>query len=106
MSVLSIFCFKSQPYNAAKKTGCGMSAAVNVFQTDDVVFIQVIAGLNFDKFDVAVGGVFDPVFGFDRNENVFVGLFGQNFVAQGNQSGAFDNDPVFGPVVVQLKRKF
>ena len=83
-----------------------LNAAVNVFQTDDVVFIQVIAGLNFDKFDVAVGGVFDPVFGFDRNENVFVGLFGQNFVAQGNQSGAFDNDPVFGPVVVQLKRKF
>ena len=60
-----------------------LNAAVNVFQTDDVVFIQVIAGLNFDKFDVAVGGVFDPVFGFDRNENVFVGLFGQNFVAQG-----------------------
>lgn len=83
-----------------------LNAAVNVFQTDDVVFIQVIAGLNFDKFDVAVGGVFDPVFGFDRNENVFVGLFGQNFVAQGNQCGAFDNDPVFGPVVVQLKRKF
>ena len=83
-----------------------LNAAVNVFQTDDVVFIQVIAGLNFDKFDVAVGGVFDPVFGFDRNENVFVGLFGQNFVAQGNQSGAFDNDPVFGPVVEQLKRKF
>ena len=38
-----------------------LDAAVNVFQPDDVVFIQVIAGLNFDKFDVAVGGVFDPV---------------------------------------------
>ena len=45
------------------------------------------------------------MFGFDRDEDVFIGAFSQNFVAEGYQSGAFDDDPVFGPVVVQLQRK-
>ena len=50
-------------------------AAVNVFQTNNIVFVQIVAGLHFYEFDIAVGGVFNPVFDADGDKNMFVGFF-------------------------------
>lgn len=85
------------------KTGKFLSgAAVAVFVTDNVVFVQSFAGLDFDEFHVFIGVVLDTVFHFDRNENVFAGFLDDFVFAERNDRFAADDNPVLVAEVVRL----
>ena len=69
-------------------------AAVVVFVTNNVVFVQIFAGLNLNEFHILVGVVLNAVFHFNRNKNIFAGFLDDFVFAERNDRFAADNNPV------------
>ena len=81
-------------------SGAGVAASVAIFKADDVVFAEVGAGLYFDENDWRSAVVANSVFGVNRNFDCAARGHGVIDIVEGDDGSAFDNDPVFRPLVV------
>ena len=73
-----------------------------VIQADNIQFINMIAGLDFDDNQGGVAGIFDAVQKVRRNKNRLVGVDIKGLTVPGHAGGSFDHHPMFRTVFMFL----
>ena len=84
----------------------GLGSAVAVFQSDDIVFPQVIPDLNLDELHQFLSLVRQGVFFLQGNVNRLVDFYRLRDFSDCHRGLALDDCPVFGAVVVVLEGQF
>src|SRR5512147_2558437 len=85
--------------------GAGLFAVVPVFEADDVVFAELVAGLHFDDLQRHAARILEAVPGAYRDEGGLVLRERQQLVAARDARGPRDHDPMLGAAVMHLQRE-
>jgi hypothetical protein len=89
----------------ARDRSAARGSAVIVFETLDIVFAEVNAGLNLDQLDRFGARVFQPVHRSDRHECGLVLLQVAYLTLDRHARDPAHHDPMFGTMLVTLQRK-
>ena len=76
--------------------------AIIIFEADDVVPTEVIAGLHFDQLQIDGAWIAEPMLRTDWREYGFIGVNQFLDFAALDFGGAGDHDPMLGAVVMHL----
>src|SRR6202171_26228 len=81
------------------------TTSIGIVEAHDVVFAEVRARLHLDDLEGHLPGVLEPVAHAERDERRFVFAQEKLLVAARDERRAAHDDPVFGAVVMHLKRE-
>ena len=76
---------------------------VVVVEAHDVVFAEIAPGLDFDHFERDLSRIFESIDATKRDKDRFVLAQQDRFVVACHASGAFDDHPMLGAVVMHAQ---
>src|SRR5215207_3276448 len=80
-----------------------LDTGVDVFVADDVVFLEVVAGLDLDALECLPAGIGQAMDAAHRDVDRFVLVQGHDLAVERDLGHAPDHDPVLGAALVALQ---